>query len=57
MSMIEASSRLLPPDPRWLDFAGFVAPIMNAGNDASPESPADIQVEDELELAASASDR
>lgn len=57
MSMIEASSRLLPPDPRWLDFAGFVAPVVNACDDAAPESRTEIQAEDELELAASASDR
>ncbi|MFN2441687.1 MAG: hypothetical protein ABR517_03280 [Thermoanaerobaculia bacterium] len=24
--MIEQALRPLPPDPRWLDFAGFVAP-------------------------------
>lgn len=36
--MIEASLRPLPPDPRWLDFAGFVAPLANAGEDSVTES-------------------
>ncbi|MFN2238458.1 MAG: hypothetical protein ABR524_03615 [Thermoanaerobaculia bacterium] len=48
--MIEASLRLLPPDPRWLDFAGFVAPLVNAGDDPAPEIRADAPVEDESRL-------
>jgi hypothetical protein len=44
--MIEASLRLLPPDPQWLDFAGFVAPLAIAGEDLAPESGAAEPAED-----------
>jgi hypothetical protein len=62
--MIEVSLRLLPPDPRWLDFAGFVAPVPDAGDEFAPEAGSDGQSEDEpagvsrpRELVGSAADR